>query len=464
MEPHQELFWKDGDEVYRETGGLARISSFIENKFESSSRAVFLDNGDTFHGTYVPVKNKGIRMAEVMNELGIDAMTLHWEFAYGPERVKELEDELSYPILAINCYREEDEERLFDPYKIIERNGLKIGIIGIAATIVDKTMPKEFSEGIYFTLGDQELPYFINLLKEEENVDLILVLSHLGFPQEARLAKEVDGIDVLLSGHTHNRLYEASEINNTIIYQSGCHGSFIGELNLKMKDNKIKDYRHILNIIDKSIEEDKEITETINKIKEPYKDYLSKKVGKSIDGLHRYNVMESKMDNLLLKSIRDFKNTQLAFSNGWRYGSPIPPDSEITVENLWQIVPANPPVSTCDLKGKEIWDMMEENLEKTFSRNPYNQMGGYIKRCIGLNIYFKVENPKNERIQEIYIGDNKIQEEKYYSTTYLSTQAVPRKYGKNRKTHQINAIEALKRYIKNNSPIKIGKTNSIVPI
>src|ERR1035437_4286411 len=105
-------------------------------------------------------------------------------------------------------------------------NGLRIGIIGIASNIVDKTMPPTYSEGIVFTLGKDELRPIIDILCTQEKADLIILLSHLGFPQDMRLLSEVQGIDICLSGHTHNRLHKAVISGKTIVIQSGCHGSF----------------------------------------------------------------------------------------------------------------------------------------------------------------------------------------------------------------------------------------------
>ncbi len=61
--------------------------------------------------------------------------------------------------------------------------------------------------------------------------------------------------------------------------------------------------------------------------------------------------------------------------NLWRYGAPIPA-GPIRENDLWNIIPVNPPISVAELSGQELWDMMEENLENTFSRDPYKQMGG----------------------------------------------------------------------------------------
>ena len=91
-------------------------------------------------------------------------------------------------------------------------------------------------------MGVDELPDLIDELKNIHQADLIIVLSHFGFPQEVKLAEEVDGIDVLLSGHTHNVLPEPVVVKDTIIIQSGCHGAHIGRLDLVVEDKKIISY------------------------------------------------------------------------------------------------------------------------------------------------------------------------------------------------------------------------------
>jgi len=233
-------------------------------------------------------------------------------------------------------------------------------------------------------------------------VDLIVLISHLGFPQECQLASDVDGVDVLLSAHTHNRLEKPFIVGDTIIIQSGCHGSFVGRLDLEV-DGGVRRFRHEL--IKVKGEPDPDTEELVLKATEKDSDYLERVVGSTSTHLNRYTIMESTMDNILLKSIMATGEFDVAFSNGWRYGAPVPP-GDIKVEDLWNIIPTNPPVSSVELTGREIWNMMEENIELTFSRNPYNQMGGYLKRFMGMEIYFKIENPPGARIQKIFIKGN----------------------------------------------------------
>ena len=162
LEEHWEHFYDGEEGKYIRAGGYPRIATYLKTvRKEKKDQVLFLDGGDTFHGTYPVVQTKGEILIPLLNDLGIDAMTAHWDFAYGPERFYEILDDLNYPMLAINCFNKETDELVFPPYLIKEVNGLKIGIIGIAATIIDKTMPKHFSEGIYFTMGNEELPKYI---------------------------------------------------------------------------------------------------------------------------------------------------------------------------------------------------------------------------------------------------------------------------------------------------------------
>src|SRR5262249_3749706 len=161
----------------------ARIATLVKQiRDETEGRVLFCDNGDTFHGTYPVVQTKGEVLLPILNQLGLAAMTAHWDFAYGPEQLKKLASGLKYPILGINAYYENSDRRFFSPYVMQEVGGLKIAVIGIASNIVDKTMPPEFSQGLHFTDGRKELPGFIKEVRAK-GADLVVVLSHLGFPQ-----------------------------------------------------------------------------------------------------------------------------------------------------------------------------------------------------------------------------------------------------------------------------------------
>jgi sulfur-oxidizing protein SoxB len=464
FELHPELFWAGDHAEYRMAGGYTRIATVLNQiRQENPGQVLAFDCGDTIHGTYATVKTRGEALIPILNALSFDAMTAHWEFAYGPEQFKQLVGQLHYPMLAINCYDKAIGDLVFQPYTIREVNGLRVGVIGVASNIVDKVMPPSYSAGVRFTLGNEELPGYIAKLRNEEKVDLTIVVSHLGFPQEMKLAREVSGIDVLLSGHTHNRLYKPALIGNTILIQSGCHGSFLGQLDLEIENGRVVGFRHQLITIGQEIEPDPEVQALVDQALAPYREELNQVVGYTAIALNRNTVLEATMDNFLLQSLLDLTRTQMAFSNGWRYGAPILP-GPITLNDLWNIIPVNPPVSTVELTGDELWTMMEENLERTFACDPYDQMGGYVKRCLGINLYFKVENPNGHRIQELFVQSERVKPDKVYTATFVTTQAVPARYGSNRRALDVHAIEALRRYLVRGKPVEAELRGTVVAV
>ncbi|MER2295303.1 MAG: bifunctional metallophosphatase/5'-nucleotidase [Desemzia incerta] len=444
LEAHNEIFYEDKQPVFRKAGGYARIQTLL-NDMRKEGPVVALDNGDTIHGTYEAVATKGWNMVPILNEMGISAMTFHWDTGYGPENLKKIGQALNYPILAINAYDEKNDDLVFEPYHILEIDGVSIGVIGIACNIIDKTMPAHFSEGMYFTLGNEELPVYIDELKSK-NVDIILVLSHLGFPQDIKLMSEVEGVDICLSGHTHNRIESTVQIGETTLIQSGSQGSFMGKLEISLDDKKIKAVEHELIPVTEDIPEDEALREKIDEALRPFREQLDKKAGTTEINLHRGFNLESPMDNFLLEAILHHTGSDIAFSNGWRYGAPIV-KGDITLRELFQIIPMNPPISTAELTGSEILEMLEENMENTYSSDPYHQMGGYLKRAVGLQAYIKVENPKGQRIQKLFIGGKEVDRTKVYSVSYVTHQGVPKNYGKNHKNLEKRAVQAMQDYL-----------------
>lgn len=464
LEEHWEHFYEGDHSKYIRAGGFARIATYIKNVRKiKKNNVLFLDGGDTFHGTYPVVQSKGKILIDLLNELKVDAMTAHWDFAYGPDGFQEILNQLNYPMLAINAYDKNSDKLVYKPYIIKEINEIKVGVIGIAATIIDKVMPPHFSTGLYFTMGNKELPAYIKELKEEKNVDIVVVLSHLGFPQEVKLAKEVAGIDVLLSAHTHNRLYEPVLVDDTIIIQSGSHGSFLGHLDICIEDKKIVNYKYELVVLDEKIKNDEKMEKMVDDKMLLYRKKLNQKLGKTATNLDRYQVLESTMDNFLLNAIIDYTGAEMAFSNGWRYGAPIP-KGEITENDLWNIIPVNPPISKVKITGRELWEMLEENLERTFAADPYDQMGGYLKRAMGINLYFKIENNFGQRIQDLFVNGEVVDCERVYDVAFVTTQGVPSKYGVERENLDIHAIDVLKKYLEKEKTITAPIINTIVAV
>lgn len=461
LEPHNELSFEGEGKQVRIAGGYARIMTILKRIRTENSNTLLFDGGDTFHGTLPLLESKGEAILPILQEFGFSAMVGHWDFAYGAEQLLKLQQALGYPVLGINVYKSCG-GLLLDPYLFLEIEGLKIGVIGICSNIIDKTMPKNFSEGLTVTDGIRELPEAIRAVKQE-GADLVFLLSHNGYPQDVKMVSEIPGIDVCLSAHTHNRLFKPTVINGTIVIQCGCHGSFIGKLDLTVENASIKMHEYELIPVSDLIDEDPQMSEIVKMIMQPYRHLQTQFVGETTDLLHRYNTLGSSMDDLLLRAVCSAAKTELAFSNGWRYGAPIPA-GKISVWDLYNMIPMNPPVSLVELRGDEIIEMLEENLERTFSAAPMMQMGGYVKRSVGLHVYLRIENPTGYRIQQAFIGNRPLIKNQLYQVAFVTSQGVPAKFGTKRKDLQINVIEAITHFLQTHSPYNPSMENSYMLI
>ena len=457
LEAHPELSWTADGPALSILGGFARIAEVLNTaRMESPGAVLAFDNGDTFHGTPALALSKGEAMLPVLNALGLSAMTGHWDFAYGPVQTAYLAGMLTYPFLAANCHALTEAGPHFQATTVCRADNLSIGVIGVAATILDKTMPASFSEGLRFTDGIEETRAHATNLRAA-GCDLIIVLSHLGLPQDCALAKAVDGLDVILSGHTHNRLEKPWIVNDTIIMQSGCHGSFLGRLDLTIGDGRITGYDHRLIPISADIAEDPDVAELVAQAIAPVAGMRAQIVGTTDRILHRGTCLDAPMDDVLLAAIAQAANTRIAFSNGWRYGAPIP-IGPVTLHDLWCIIPTAPPVETVDLTGAEIIAMMEDNLEATFACDAFNQRGGYVKRFCGLSFNVKLENPVGHRIEQAFGPDNDCLDPKTtYRAAFVTQQGVPARYGRNRRRAGVAAVAALLSWFGAKTQIRPGR-------
>ena len=418
---------------------------------------MFIDCGDTIHGTGAAQWTKGAAIVPVLNAMGLDLMVPgNWEFGFTPEVLRERVAGMDFPVIACNVVRADSGEKEFPPSELREIGGVKVGFVGITSPIVTQTMPEDFGRGLRISDGVDTLPRCIDKLRNEKGAEIIVVVSHLGFPQEVKLVKEVEGIDVLLSGHTHNRLAEPVKIGKTLLIQSGFDGSFLGRLDLEIENEQVVRFEHKLIEVSEDIEPDAEVEKVINEQLAPFRGRLNEVIGQTETALNRMTVLEATMDNLITDAYLDFTGAEVAFSHGWRYGAPIPP-GDVTVGDLWQMIPTNPEVYTFEMTGEEIRQKLEANLESVYADNAFNQKGGYIIRVSGLNAIVRLNNPKGTRVEHLDIAGEPFNAERIYKIAAAGEQDV--KDAKNKQNTGVHSIEVLEKYFAEHSPVNADLTH-----
>ncbi len=270
-------------------------------------------------------------------------------------------------------------------------------------------------------------------------------------------------MDVCLCAHTHDRLTQPLHPNGTILIESGCQGAFLGELLLTLEGGLIVAYKHQLTEVAESVEPEPIMQMLVEQGLAPFRERMAQVVGETTVPLDRSTCLEATMDNLLLKSLLESTGAEIAFSNGWRYGAPIPA-GPVTLGQLYNIVPMDPVISLVELTGHDIREMLETNLEKTFSGNAYEQAGGYVKRACGITVFFKMENPSGGRIQQLFVNRRPVEPERSYTCAFVTVQGVPQKLGTQRRDTQIHAVASMVSYLHQHSPVHIHLEGTFISV
>ena len=266
-------------------GGFARIAAIIENTLEKNDHPVLVvDAGDFMMGSLFHMLSREEAFElRLMHQMGYDALTLgNHEFDLKPGGLARILDSAARhnqlpTIVASNLIFDsgsEDDalEQAFaagriKPYQVVDKGGLRIGIFGLMGKDAAEVAP--FASPVKFADPLESAQKWVKKLREDEKVDLVVCLSHSGLDvdpdrsEDEILAHAVDGIDVIISGHTHSRTEQALTVNNTIIVQAWEYGKQVGILDMVQKQGAfgLAAYRTIA--VDDTIAGDTAITRKI---------------------------------------------------------------------------------------------------------------------------------------------------------------------------------------------------------
>ena len=485
-------------------GGLARLKTVVDDIRKDNPEAVLLSTGDLTHGSAEAMFTVGDAMMIPMNAFGIDVYTPgNWDFGYGgavfrnrftsfgpkptipgnirtmsayigcddvPE-IAGLTDESSgyscteitatapfptpegkgvikanFTTVAANLYNAAPlpaplhGKPVLPAYQILDRNGTKIAVIGITASIVPQ-QADTFNIGFRFTQGVQELPGLIKKVKEVEGADLIVVQSELGLSQNIKIAQSFEDIDVMYSAHTHEvtlgallvtdkkvtRTTPGAELSKgerqqlnkgaAIVVETN-RDMYVGRLDLEMNGSTVVDFSWQAIPVDGSVEEDPAMAQLVAAMEEDFVagkdgevsrhtfmpggflnpavkglqlvDDLDAIVGYTDTLLLRHHVLEDTLNNFLADAIREvtdpvvadsgihgWQGVDISMANGFRFGNAVLAGSAITLRDLYTWFPIAPAVNIADFAGQSIQNSLNTILGAVFDRNVFMQRGGW---------------------------------------------------------------------------------------
>jgi sulfur-oxidizing protein SoxB len=389
---------------YGRVGGLDRVATVINAIRADRPDALLLDGGDTWHGSYTCLKTAGQDMVNVMNTLKPDAMTFHWEFTLGSDRVREIVQGLPFPALGQNIFDAEWDEPSedFKPYEFYERGGVKIAVIGQAFPYMPIANPGWMFPEYSFGIRDEHMQQMVDEVRGQ-GAELVVCLSHNGFDVDKKMAGKVTGIDVILSGHTHDALPEPVLVGETVIIASGSNGKFVSRVDLDVRDGRMMGFRHkLIPIFADVIAPDAAVTAVIDEQRAPHMDALSEVIGQTDSLLYRRGNFNGSWDDLICQALIEERDADIAMSPGVRWGPSILPGQPITREDVYNVTAMTyGKAYRTEMTGEFIKIVLEDVADNLFNPDPYYQQGGDMVRIGGMGYRIDINQPQGARISEM---------------------------------------------------------------
>ena len=443
---------------YGRVGGLDRVATVVKSIRADRPDAILLDGGDTWHGSYTCHHTQGQDMVNVMNALKTEAMTFHWEFTLGSDRVHEIIDTLPFPALGQNIFDAEWDEpaEYFKPYTFFERGGSKIAVIGQAFPYMPIANPSWMFPEYSFGIRDENMQAMVDEVRGL-GADLVVVLSHNGFDVDKKMASIVTGIDNILSGHTHDALPEPVLIDNTIIVASGSNGKFVSRVDLDVRNGQMMGFKHkLIPIFSDVITPDPDMAALIDGERAPYVDQLSEVIGQSESLLYRRGNFNGTWDDLICQALIEEREADISMSPGVRWGPSILPGQDITREDIWNVTSMSyGKVYRTEMTGEFIHIILEDVADNLFNPDPYYQQGGDMVRIGGMGYRIDINKPQGERITELTLL--KTGERIDPSKTYIVAGWASINEG----TEGPQVWDLVENYIRRNGIVKVNPNNSV---
>lgn len=471
--PHDELFWENEKAVFRKTGGYAHLSSYLQKAKKANPNTFIIDTGDMFQGSALSGKTTGKAMVPILNALDYNLyLPGNWEVIFGKKNMQTLMGGLQAPKVCANMYHDLGEgkkgELIFHPYHIWNVAGIKVGFLGYTDPLVPIRQSPSYSKGIIYTKPEDNLKHYVDVLRNDEKCAFVIILSHLGLSQQIALANHPDceGVDYILGGDTHERVRTPIQCKYAKVVEPGAFGSFIGRLELTIKNGQVVSNNYVLDELDiQKYKADPKLNAIIKENELPFKAEIAQVVGYSTLPLYRYFVIENTIDTMVLNALAwQMPDIDIVLSNGFRF---CPPNSTpdhtgnipITNGYIYDMLPVDSNIKTGTVSGTQILEWLEKELNNVFAKDASKRLGGWVIKFQGMQIEFKAFEAMGKRVQKVLIKGKALEENRTYSICACERDGDPVdmlcriKGVANPLTHKFTLHQTMKDYLAKNSPV-----------
>ncbi|MBT9567742.1 MAG: 5'-nucleotidase C-terminal domain-containing protein [Thiobacillus sp.] len=434
---------RDGElDARGEEGGLARLYTKIKRIREDKKNVMLFNVGDTIQGSAEALYTRGQALINVLDEFGIDGMGPgNWDYIYGKERFLELfgvgtgsgPSKTRYGAVASNVYHAGTQDLLLPPYFVKNVNGVKIGVLGLSSERAINALGPFVTEGIEFTDDAAEVPYYVDILKNQEQVDLIVLVSEFGLAKNVLIANANPDINIVFSADMHEETpREIIADSGAIVSEVGQDGTRLGQLDLLIRPGKggkkIIGHTYTWHEINDQIVADKKIAQLVRKERASFvagpariphvnpingtvlSTPIDKIVGVAKIDLYRGNfsdgaqpaVLEGSSSNFYSDVFRDQAGADIGHFRGFRYGTRVRP-GPVKLEDIYHHIPVGPQIAKTTLTGQQIKNNIEVSADSAFNPDTFQWRGGWLNGYGGVRMEIDAYQPRGKRASNISI-------------------------------------------------------------
>lgn len=416
---------------------VARRATLVKQIRAEEKDSLLLDAGDVFSGDLYFTKWFGLADLAFMNMMGYDAMTFgNHEFDQGTGALAEFVKKAQFPLVSSNIDFSTNQDMLpllkspttldaaapktttqagVYPYVVLDVNGHQVGVFGL--TTEDTAETSNGGKAVKFNDATASAAATVAAM-EKEGLNIIIALSHLGYARDQKLALDVEGIDLIVGGHTHTKL-DAPEIvvddvhgTPTAIVQANEWGKFLGRVDVVFDSEGVvltgpgQTTGHLIAVDPEQVTEDAKAKEVLAPYNEELEEMKKQPVGQAaavLDGV-RENVRskETNLGNLIadgmLEKARQLKEADVALMNGGGIRAPID-EGEITMGELRTVMPFGNTLFVLDVTGQQLKDGLENGISGAKS----DDLPGKFPQIAGMTFKWDPAQPEGGRVFDVQI-------------------------------------------------------------
>ncbi len=399
-----------------EIGGFAYLLTRTREIRTGQGRGnvLLVHGGDTFSDDLLGNLTEGQAIIEMMNRMEYDFAALgNHDFDYGWERTEVLGGMANFPMRGANVLvAATGEPFLGDPVRVLERAGVKIGLLAIGYHNTDQTTDPKHIRGLRFVDGTEVATGYVERLREQ--ADIVVIVSHQGTEVDRLTARRIEGIDLIVGGHSHDLFSEPEKVGGTWIVQSFSNGAVLGQVDLSVEDGRITGIDFTAHLLWKDeIAADADMQQLIGRQRETHMDRLSEVIGHAGDSIGRQYRSESPFDVLVGQILCDYTGADAAMLPGVGYGVTLKP-GPIHREDLIRLLPHGAKLATVELTGDQIRRILEQSATNLKPRDPLDAVGGLIQTA-HMRWTVDLSQPVGKRVSDVFLRGPQLEPETHYT-------------------------------------------------